>query len=211
MSENNTPAGNSAVPEVHTVDSVLSTIGHEGFVRALFNRTGDPSKDFAHAALGIATEIFELRAAFDRKNQTEEAGDLVFYGHALTQVVVDYSLTTDNPTYKELVAASLCEFSDAQISSKKDFIDKLLNGLLDDAKRWVGYGRAPENLVFSLARGTIAVGLALEDSECAESGELERVNIAKLLERYKGLTFTANAAINRDVVKERQVMEDAGA
>jgi hypothetical protein len=42
-----------------TAIEVLTEVGYEGFVKALFNRSGDLPKDFAHAVLGIVTECHE--------------------------------------------------------------------------------------------------------------------------------------------------------
>lgn len=211
MSENNTPAGNTAVPEAHTVDSIMNGIGYDGFVRALFSRTGDPSKDFAHAALGIVTEVFELRHATDKVNQTEEGGDLTFYGHAAKQVIRDYLGETEGSFDSGGLVELLNQLNNDRLSGRKDYLDTLTNDLLDDAKRWAGYGKAPANPSLSLARCLYVVFGALEDANSEDVDTLKRVNIAKLLERYKGLTFTANAAINRDVDAERRVMENAGA
>lgn len=212
MSENTTPAGETAVPEVHTVDSILATIGYDGFVRALFNRSGDFSKDFAHAVLGISTEVYELRHANDKVNQTEEAGDLSFYAHALVQVVEDYLTSKGQELDCQKLEEAIQRLEYVRVDYVSVYTEGLLNLLLDDAKRWVGYGRAPSDFVGSLSRGLYAASFGVWDCGVFdEDDQIKRTNIAKLLERYKGLKFTSEAAINRDVVAERSVMEHAGA
>lgn len=210
MSENTTPAGETAVPEGHTVDAILNGIGYDGFVRALFNRSGDFSKDFAHAVLGISTEVYELRHATDKVNQTEEAGDLLFYSTALMQVVHDL-LGEPVEDLLSLPLQQVGQLIAGRVGPSGPYIDQVLNQLQDDAKRWVGYDRAPADPKLSLAKGLLVVCVLLEDCGCDDNDELQRVNIAKLLKRYKGLKFTSEAAINRDVAAERSVMEHAGA
>lgn len=200
MTENNTPL---------TAEQVLHDVGYDGFVRALFNRSGDPSKDLAHAVLGIVTEIYELRTATDRVNQVEEAGDLMFYRQALQQVVEDCE---GRPSEEQILAHDRDGLAllEAQTGSSSDYVDHLCNILQDHAKRWVGYGKAPESLAGVLVVGAVAHHLTMRDHTLEREGEeVQLVNAKKLLKRYAGTTFNADKAINRDLAAERTVLEDA--
>lgn len=201
-------------PTPLTAEGVLADIGYDGFVRALFSRSGDLSKDFAHAALGMVTEIHELRCATDPVNLIEEASDLLFFMTALVQVVADL------PDMNAEIEGWGCEKFDAefsallaaQIGTTDQYVDHLCNTLLDHAKRWVGYGKAPENLHGVMAVGGTLVQLALQSVNIdfeADEGIITLVNVKKLLQRYKGLTFNAQNAINRDTGAERVVLEAA--
>lgn len=195
-----------------TAHDVLTTVGYDGFVRSLFNRSGDPSKDFAHAVLGIVTEVYEIRSAKDSVNRLEEAGDLTFYSHALMQVVCDSLGITTEEWAKKDADPFLAEMGAIHFGSLRDNVDRLSNELLDIAKRWVGYGRAPTDMVRAAYIGVYVVACAIEDSGLKGGvEEAARVNVEKLLERYKGMTFSAEHAVNRDLAAERSVLEHAAA
>lgn len=192
-----------------TAEQVLEDIGYEGFVRALFNRSGDPSKDLAHAVLGIVTEIHELRKAVDRVNQIEEGGDLWFYLVALQQVIQDCDVPA---TEGQMVAADAAgqALREAQVGSSSAYVDHLCIILQDHAKRWVGYGKRPADLIEVLVVASVAVYLTLRDHDLElDASYLELVNVKKLLKRYEGVTFSAEKAVNRDLTAEREVLEDA--
>lgn len=188
--------------------------GYEKFVRAMFNRSGDYSKDFAHAVLGLVTEIYELRNATDPVNAIEEAGDLLFCGVALGQVVGDYELSVGNLTSDGVVAALVEEL----IARKRTgpvalTLRGMENDLLDHAKRWVGYDRPPKGGLFPVLADAIYV-MTMTFRDCGmytEPDQVELVNVKKLLQRYNGMTFTSEAAVARDLQAERAVLEDAAA
>lgn len=199
------------------VQSILNNEGYDGFVRGLFNRTGDLSKDFTHAVLGLSTECYELIKAPDHVNGVEEGGDLMFYYMALDQVLDDCDWLSFEAT--ELALAN--DHPSVQYSlghTAQEAMDFALNQLQDIAKRWVGYGKAPEGSTTAI---TLHAGAALRAAmqiSClrfsAQSNiepVLIKANIAKLLKRYKGKKFNAEHAVNRDVAAERVVLEDAAA
>lgn len=202
-----------------TAHEVLTTVGYDGFVRSLFNRSGDPAKDFAHAVLGIVTEVYEMRAATDRVNQLEEAGDLDFYWHALKQVVGDYLGFDSEIDYFGFDMGDMGAMIDyervldkAHIGTKQQYIDGLMNELLDTAKRWVGYGKAPADITRTLQQGFYVALETVADCGCHVSNrEVEYANVEKLLERYNGMKFSAERAVNRDLAAERSVLEHAAA
>lgn len=210
MSETHAPARLSA-------QEVLDTVGYPGFVRSLFNRTGDPAKDFAHAVLGVVTEVYELRAATDEVNAVEEFGDLMFYCEALEQVIGDY-LAAAGGEYKDACPGGhrfdsgfiFIEFADPR--KGREFLNDSTNNLLDAAKRWVGYGKAPGNCSGLLGQALYLSNMTLQESGFSAQPAIARlVNIEKLLERYNGMDFDADRAVNRNLVAERSVLEHAAA
>jgi NTP pyrophosphatase (non-canonical NTP hydrolase) len=224
MSETQSPAPSSA-DEMLEVRKVLEGVGYDGFVRALFNRSGDPAKDFAHAALGIVTECHELIHAKDRVNFLEELGDLLFYNEALTQVTFDH-LGYTTPEARGEAEDSMTRLEASEVEGleraawNEETLREGLNDLLDHAKRWVGYGKEPEDIlkVVSHALTMSGVCLMLSYTSRLKVGELPEenitlkaveANILKLLDRYKGMAFNADHAINRDVQHERETLEAA--
>jgi hypothetical protein len=195
-----------------TPDGVLADIGYGGFVRSLFNRSGDLSKDLAHAILGIATETHELRRAEDRVHGLEELGDLEFYGEAALQVIEDaigLALERDELVFAlDDISALICDDYSAA-----DAVADGINDLLDVAKRWVGYGKAPADFL-QLARdvmGLVRFINAMSAYYEPDLAKVRRTNVAKLLKRYEGIAFNAERAVNRDTAAERTLLEQHAA
>ena len=184
-----------------------STPSYDDFVRKLFNRTGDNSKDFAHAILGIVTEVHELLDATDEVNALEEVGDLAFYSQALDQVITEIEGPCTRSDEQRI--ARLTEYAaKAQETHISHVLAKLSASLLDSAKRWIGYGKMPPSL-----RDT------QEDAECFialvknlrgsnfDADRVIKANMAKLLKRYPGGEFDAYRAVVRDLEAERVVLQ----
>lgn len=198
-------------------DKILREEGYEAFVAGLYNRTGDLSKDFAHAVLGLRTECHELLQARDLVNGIEEAGDLYFYGEALTQVVKDFTgepMTLINPD--EMAAHPAVAFGLAH--SAQETMEYALNQLEDMAKRWVGYGKAPavttlDVMLLSGAAARSALQMSVVRAHLDQGERFDHVvmvtNITKLMDRYKGRKFDADRAVNRDIDAERRTLENA--
>lgn len=189
-----------------SADDVLRDVGYAGFVAGLFNRSNHQAQDFTHAILGIATEASELLYATDAVNGLEETGDLAFYKQALINLVEEY---TGEPFDRGLVDAA---FDDLVVAGDEigpqTVLDFERTGMLDIAKRWIGYGKAPANIteaaVQALAYAEFAVSCAAHG---AASDLAVRVNVEKLVGRYNGLKFSAERAVNRDVEAERRALE----
>ena len=192
----------------------MSQVSYSDFVRRLFNRSGDPSKDFTHAILGIVTEIHEFQNATDEVNAMEEAGDLIFYDEALRQVVQDQMPAGQLPAPETLRAKHLGDlFAEAHtVQDAHRLIRAKANDLLDQAKRWVGYGKQPADLpqvyrdAVTLSRFAREVGIY---GGAFSRDQLVSSNMAKLLKRYPGGEFDAFRALQRDLVGERSVLEAA--
>lgn len=187
-----------------TASDVLNTIGYGGFVKALYNRSGDISKDFTHAVLGIVTESHEYALAADRVNAVEEAGDIIFYLTALQQVLNDVS-PIDGNGYDALVTEA-----SIRVQSDDFRVEDAFDEWLDLAKRWIGYGKAPKMSSTSLlAEASVLVGLVvgLGGAADVEARVIVEANVEKLLKRYNGLQFDADRAVNRDTDAERAALE----
>lgn len=189
-------------------EDVLSDVGYEKFVSSLFNRAkGDQSKDWAHAVLGIATEIRELVVAEDEVHGLEEQGDLRFYGQAVINLTEEFSgdefdFDLCDAEYDALVARG-------EVIGSEDAIDEARTVMLDHAKRWVGYGKEPKHLLLAGAQALALAQFVMAHARfvTTDVDKVELANVAKLLDRYKGLKFDAERAVNRDVSSERAVLE----
>lgn len=196
-------------PNTLTAAEVLNTVGYSGFVKSLYNRSGDISKDFTHAVLGLVTETHELFAAKEEVNAIEEIGDLAFYLEALRQTLDAHS---------PLVAAEFEAHLNARINVLVAEVDEgkladVVNEWLDLAKRWVGYGKAPTMSTSVLMAEAIALvsvvvgGMSEPGTASARMEKAKLVNVEKLLKRYNGMQFNAERAVNRDLPAERAVLE----
>lgn len=181
---------------------------YAAFVAKLFNRTGDLSKDFCHAALGITTEMRELALAFaakDEVNTLEEGGDLTFFYHAFCLVMQELhpNPDVDVPTVsREVYEAALA-------MNAQEMIQTYCTEMHDIAKRWVGYGKAPttEQAVKLVIKMTIVVNIVMMDVFPDTDREvIMKANMAKLLVRYPGGEFDAFRAVNRDTGAEREAL-----
>lgn len=185
---------------------------YPAFVRKLFNRSGDPAKDFAHAILGIAAEAHEYLIADERVNGVEEMGDLEFYFESTRQVIEDHlGRALQMSDIEAEVDKDMAIFLIS--ARKRDLLQDTLVDLLDQAKRWVGYQREPANLAATLSLALYALRAArtlgvLCDEEYDRSHILS-VNMAKLLKRYPGGDFDQFRALQRDLGAERATLESA--
>lgn len=184
-------------------------ISYDEFVKTLFNTSGDLSKDFTHALLGIVTETHEYMNSTDAVNGLEELGDLEFYITAMRQVVeraVGRPLTIGDMDDEGIKAI----FNPAEASGHVD-LGVFANDLLDHAKRWIGYGKQPENLVNifgAVCYFTTFVNLNGPHPN-KDVDEIIAANRRKLSKRYEGLKFTQQAALNRDLDSERAALQAA--
>ncbi len=189
-----------------TAEQVLATVKYSGFVRSLYNRSGDISKDFAHAVLGLVTETHEYLTATDKVNAIEEVGDLMFYLEALRQVLNDHSPINEDEVL-EVYSQVLAEL-DGDIN-----LTDMHTEWLDIAKRWIGYGKAPTMSTSRLlAEATVLMTITIPAGMLDDEYDLEDVtlvNVRKLLKRYNGMTFSADRAVNRDLLAERSALEGA--
>ncbi len=200
-------------PAEITVDHVMDVVTYEGFVRKLFNRSGDPATDFSHAMLGVSTEIYELLGARDGVNALEEMGDLEFYLVALQQVLIDHFGAAAMLPSARLEIELLAAYPQIAEQPAHLVYPLLLNELQDIGKRWIGYNKAPTMspvMILTLAAAAVnaAAHVAVGRGSFKEE-HIRRTNVGKLLLRYKGMTFSQDSAINRDLGAERALLNAA--
>ena len=208
---------------IDSYDTGLPGVTYSAFVRHLF-RPMDKASMFTHAVLGLCTEHQEALLAPNRGNYLEELGDYQFFLVAMTQ-----QLDADVVGAVELGQIDKLgdEFADAAASCQKDF-DGHLSGvpgpadfasaakteLLDTAKRWLAYGKAPDAEATKRAVGAAlllqsSLGVAaLQGEEAPALALMIRTNVAKLEARYKG-TFSTEQALNRDTQGEMNALSAA--
>lgn len=150
-----------------------------------------------HAALGLTTEFAELVTSTDRTNLKEEVGDLLWY----CAILADELEITFNGA-KVQADTGVIEGHDHELQS----VFFAVGEINDVVKRACFYGleldrrRLAKNLGLLLLTIEYAIRhekLTLE--QCMEA------NIAKLKKRYP-VRFTTEAAVNRDLEGEKEVL-----
>lgn len=176
---------------------------HKDLVKRLFNRTGDISKDVAHAVLGVVTEVYELRHATDAVNALEELGDLLFFLQALTMVVSEH-LNTEIAIEDSRLEQAYRDIH-TQYGEQDPTDQQLQLDLLNETKRWVGYGKEPKSLFELLVKATM---FSLKDADLVyyDIDSALEANIAKLNKRYPKGHFDAEDAVNRNLEQERAAL-----
>ena len=162
---------------------------------------GDLRLDLSHMVMGICSEEEEYIKAivqYDRVNILEEVSDKVWY-------IANYCSFRGfdlDELYKERV-----DFNQEQWEEGCEIGRVKLSKLQDYVKKFVAYGKplneekekdAIKGILFEIDNELSEFNLDLEKG-------LER-NIAKLRQRFPE-KFNADLAINRDVEKERQILE----
>lgn len=164
-------------------------------------------RDLLHGIIGMVTEAGELTEAiikeeFDRPNLIEELGDFRFY-FELTALSCGVNI--------DKVASP--EGFECEPGMLADGIEQLTirsAHLLDLAKKRLFYGK--HIMIADLEASLVAI-YADYQRLCSLLGvsdkQVQEVNIKKLAQRYPGLKFDADKAINRDIDAERKVLESA--
>lgn len=152
-----------------------------------------------HAAIGISTEAAELFIAAstnDEVNAREEIGDLFWY----LAVICDELKVT---------FAELAFLAPSQSDNWPKEFSEATSGLLDHMKKVCFYSKEFDEAHFGTLAGTVIRLLKeLCEKEKWDLNELLETNIKKLRLRY-GEKFDADAAENRDLDAEREVLENA--
>jgi hypothetical protein len=161
----------------------------------------DKQADLWHGATGVAGETTEVLEAvtnmfitghMDVANMIEELGDIEFYMESVRQnigmardEVVQFSTEQQFTLATEpLEAASLLAIAGGQ--------------LLDAVKKHVVYQKAldRDKVQYALANLEVMIGIMRQGIQTSREDTLE-ANIAKLSVRYKGLTYSDEAARER--------------
>ena len=185
----------------------ITSQDYTDFVRKLFNRQDDVSKDYAHAVLGVVTEVHEYLNAVDEVNALEELGDLEFFVEALAHVVED--VTGERPAIN---AEDLQQAAVAWSPLTYEALPRIhvaLNDLTNTVKRWVGYGKAPTNLaeLWKLAAFTAFAANQAGPLPTTDRQLVREANVRKLLKRYPEGEFNQMRALVRNVEAERDAIQ----
>ena len=177
------------------------------FVRKLFNRQDDVSKDYAHAVLGVVTEVHEYLNAVDEVNALEELGDLEFFVEAFAQVVADVTGERPDLSEDDMLAAAI-EWAPLE-QDLLPAIQTTLNELTNTVKRWVGYGKQPENLpeLWKIAAFVVFAANQAGRYPTVDRQLVRAANVRKLLKRYPEGEFNQMRALVRDVEAERDAIQ----
>lgn len=208
---------------IDSYDTGLPGVTYSAFVRHLF-RPMDKANMFTHAVLGLCTEHQEALIAPNKENYLEELGDYLFFLVAMTQqldadVVGSVELGQVDKLGDEFAAAAVeCHRGfDGHLGGVPgpgDFASAAKTELLDTAKRWLAYGKAPDVEATKRAVGAALLlqsSLGVEDLQGEGAPALAlmiRTNVAKLEVRYKG-TFSTEQALNRDTQGEMNALSAA--
>lgn len=167
-----------------------------------------------HGALGLSSELAELQELaneddIDPVHLKEEIGDQFWYMGVLIDELgldPDKTLKTLDIYFGELTETGKQEYLQASVSALTVHIGHL-NDLM---KKSVFYGKPVSADLFSdrLDMINFTLNNALSVYGITPS-EARATNIAKLKERYKN-KFTEAAALERDLAKERAVLEGKG-
>lgn len=193
-------------------------VSYGDFVRNLF-RPLAPAAMLAHAAMGVVTEIQELKDAQSMDNAIEEAGDIAFFCAAFIQclpfpIADDELFSAQKDAFMWFCRKVDIEPMDFDEDDVMSLVSELSIELLDAAKRWLAYDKAPDNdKCRNLAGSAELIGQLVASGHATEVGTPDPqgvidVNVAKLQHRYKG-GFSTEAAVNRDVTSELKVIQGA--
>lgn len=202
------------------------------FVMGLLNRCPDvlPNHlgvDMAHAVLGIYTEIYEASRATTDTNLVEEASDLLFYGTAAACILLEHAGAARGaedvlPNSSGSPWLCICDRNDddAEVDTSLN-VPGAYENLTDAAKRWVGYGKAPDvpealhdlrELMHDALSDIYEAYVSAYDTEWNFWEFIDhamQINYRKLMTRYRGGRFDVNAALNRDLAAEAKVLSGA--
>lgn len=195
-------------------------VSYGDFVRNLF-RPLPPASMLAHAAMGVVTEIKELKDATTLDNAVEESGDIAFFCVALRQCLphacdAESLREAQEGTLRAYCASADMDAIDFDADDVPDFLMDSAIRMLDVAKRWMAYDKAPDAgtclVMHALAElvGGMVMRLTnpVDERGAPDPQGIIDVNVAKLQHRYKG-GFSVEAAVNRDVVSELEVIQGA--
>lgn len=163
-----------------------------------------------HASVGIMTEVGELYEMLEKKdldltNLREEVGDSLWYvGVAVDELGLNF----------EKMVQEVRQVASVEGKSQREAVQEIImkatvetSILLDLLKKSAFYGKSLDTVRFEEKLSTVVSLMAqlLSVGGFDLSGAMDR-NIAKLEKRY-GKKFTETAAVERDLVAERKILE----
>lgn len=162
---------------------------------------GSESNDFLHFQVGIYTELGELMDCykasfaygkpFDPVNELEELGDILW--HVNLRDHLDKSHTEIDEELLEYCREQGLKHKEV-LEYKDNYYSSVLEYLLSEAEDYRDYS------LMDITRLIYALGHNLDSVVDA--------NIRKLKARNKGVSFNADATINRNTEKERDAISN---
>lgn len=178
-----------------------------------------------HGALGLSTEIWEYKQAKTIKNRREELGDafwylnLIYYRAVetyngllptglLDRVYYDLRKQQDSPNYSEWLRDQTLMGTAMTIQDAVKSLTMYMSGTDCSNPESENYLKMVEKVKVLLTNCIVLRDLL--EIECAvQNFDLEhilRINHAKLAKRYRDKAFTSDAALNRDLAAEEEVL-----
>lgn len=200
----------------------IDGVSYNQFVLGLF-RPMEQSAMFNHAVLGVVSEYHEATIAKDETNFIEELGDYLFFVVAMLQQLPESAKNLSVSEFRAKLLQLVIEATEVMPMEGKDLstaeaAQYTLTPVLDLAKRWLAYDKAPTEEQAKEAALRALIGLGLITSKVAAVGHMgeinsvvERIikaNVSKLRHRYKG-GFSTEAALNRDLQGEVDALHSA--
>lgn len=156
------------------------------------NDLGNQAANGAHMALGFTTEFGEMEEGIkneDLANIREEHGDILWY---LANSCNIYNLSFES-IFRHAINSPVLDFK--------------LHDLVDLHKREFAYGKAMDSgaLTYQLVGAMQKLIIVANDNNFTIEDSLQR-NISKLYQRFPN-KFSNEDALNRDLDKEREILE----
>jgi hypothetical protein len=199
---------------INSLDTGIEGVTYSDFVRELF-RPLPKAAMLTHAALGMFTEYDEARKATSSLNFLEECGDYLFFFIAATQQLEfeDFEVSEMEAICETMEKDALALGTRYGEMTPNDLAVDIFAQVLDMAKRWLAYDKAPDAaaskrfVMLSMLGMGLLHGANREVTDIPPS-ELVKSNVAKLRHRYKG-GFSTAAAVNRNVEGEMNAVVSA--
>lgn len=180
--------------------------------KELMKRIGPHFIDILHGVLGISGEISEIHEAFDAVfyddskvdlvNLREELGDICWYIANLSNAV-GY-----NPSWEYYPNKNEGKPDYASFLIKVNKLSKISGKLIDSCKRNVYYGvEIDEEMYKQHIDSMIKVVCQCCENLTTTLEDVQEKNVNKLTQRY-GKKFSQESATNRDLDKEREILEN---
>lgn len=213
---------NSALDLILNHPTGIDGVNYNQFVLGLF-RPMEQAAMFTHAALGVVSEYHEATLATDPTNYVEELGDYLFFMVAMLQQLPESAKSaatryTHQEASKLVIAACREMPLEAADLTVAELAQYLLTPILDVAKRWLAYDKAPTDEQAADVAVRALTALPMIRSKAGDItdwgtlhdmlGDVIKANVAKLRHRYKS-GFSTEAAIHRDIEGEARVLRCA--